>query len=76
LNANRKMTVYRTNTEDEPEMKISEMESLGVTPEQWVKANKASRWVLWAQYHGWHELDHEQIKMTKAELSAKLGIEL
>lgn len=76
LNASREMTVYRTNSENDPEIKMSELETLGVTPEQWVEADSGSRWALWASYHGWHQLDDQPIRLTKAELSAKLGVDL
>ena len=82
LNANREMTVYRTNADDpNSESWVTNhlteiLSNNGLTHEQWMEMGPARRVCAVASYHGWYELDQYQIKMSKQELMAKLGIEL
>lgn len=81
LNAKRKLAVYRTNAhydpyEDLPDPPTQDLESAGISTEQFEKMTTVDRILIYAFTHGWHALDSNTVMMDKAELSAKLGIKL
>lgn len=83
LNAGRALRVYMTNVNDDPNEEYyvtnglqSMLQSCGLDHEAWIKMDKAGQWVVVAQYYGWDNLDSYPTKMTKSQLSDRLGINL
>lgn len=83
LTAAKKFSYYRAVVDDDASIEsdwaheiAGLKEELELDDEQWAKLSAAHKEAAIADRVGWHEFDHYPDAVTKAELSAILGIEL
>lgn len=79
-NEAQEVTVYHfldepIDNDDWPDL-VAVREMMDMSEEDFDSLSTASKWLMVGQHYGFHELDHQPDKTTKAQLSKRIGIPL
>ena len=77
MNEEREIPVYRTNSEDlyrgmDQESIERDLRYVGLDFTQFEQMSAPARVCLYGEVHGWQEIDHQPISLSKAELEGRL----